>query len=123
MARRGSARASAYRSPIATPRVHRRILARPPVPSPAVNLDRRTYHPLGPFRPLHASPRAAARVEVRQGRPFRFPDVFQFGVPDKVRLCVQRAERREVLFAKRKTGAGARSRKRRSFWSTVSCKR
>lgn len=36
-------------------------------------------------------------------------------------VCVRRKQRREVLFAKRRTGRGARSRKRFNQWSDVGC--
>lgn len=85
--------------------------------------DFRHFHPLGPFRPLHASPRSAARVVVRNPRsPWKAPDVLGFAVPHKVRRCVQRKERREVLFAKRLTRSGSGSPKRRNMWSGISCK-
>lgn len=49
-------------------------------------------------------------------------DRLGFALPERVMRCVQRKERREVLFAKRKTGKGARSPKRRNYWSAISCK-
>lgn len=44
-----------------------------------------------------------------------------FNAPQAVTVCVRRKERRETLFALRKTGKGARSRKRRNSWSDVRC--
>lgn len=51
----------------------------------------------------------------------RFRDVLAVAVPRRVALCVRRKSRREVLFARRLTGRGARSRKRFSDYSLVRC--
>lgn len=101
------------------------VLRSPPVLRPPVELleveDRRTFHPLGGFRPARSlGPRSDARVQVRRFRPFRYSDVFQFAVPDRVAVCVRRRERREVLHAKRSLGRGAG---RRNYWSGISCRR
>lgn len=45
-----------------------------------------------------------------------------FSVPKRVEVCVRRKERREVLFAKRRTGRGSRTPKRRNEWSDVKCR-
>lgn len=100
-----------------------RLVVRDFRPLRAVPMDGRSFHPLGPFRPLHASPRSAARVVVRRPtRAFHRPEVLGFAVPSRVRICVQRQERREVLFAKRLTRRGAGSAKRRNYWSSISCR-
>lgn len=82
--------------------------------------DRRYYHPLGAFAPPAASPVAARRLVDRS--PWRSPSRLSFAVPHNVALCVRRGERREVLFAKKLTGRGARARKRRNLWSVVKCR-
>lgn len=127
MARRSRSRTlpTAYNFSIAKPRLVRVSSALSSYRA-ALSLieDRRQFHPLGPFRPASAPRRALSRVVIKNPSvPFRRPDVFGFAVPQKVALCVRRQERREVLFAKRKTGAGARSPKRRNYWSSISCKR
>lgn len=127
MARRRGYVPSAHPSVIATrPRVPRFTLPRfrPLVAvAPRGWQDGRSYHPLGRYRPIAASPRSAARIVVKNPRaPFRIPDVLGFAVPKHVHKCVQRKERREVLFAKRKTGKGSRSPKKRNMWSAISCR-
>lgn len=117
------------------PTAHRSLIANRPrlvrVPSAlssyraALSLleDRRLYHPLGPFRPARSLPTRAARVVVRnRTSSFRRPDVFGFAIPNRVAICVRRAQRREVLFAKRKMRSGAGGSKRRNFWSSISCR-
>lgn len=62
--------------------------------------------------------RAAGRSILSSGLPAHI----KFNVPREVALCVRRKQRREVLFAKRRTGKGARAvRRRRNFWSNVRC--
>lgn len=64
-------------------------------------------------------------VNVYRGRRGKFTSPFsshmQFNVPRKVAICVRRKQRREVLFAFRKTGKGARSFRRRNQFSDVRC--
>lgn len=114
---------TAYITSIAKPRLVRLPAWRPlraPLLSPLA--DRRQWHPVGPYRPVVASPRSAGRVVLRRPKAsFALGDVFGFAAPKKVSVCVRRAERREVLFAKRRTRSGGS--KRRNYWSSVSCKR
>lgn len=44
-----------------------------------------------------------------------------FGRPLNVDVCISRRRRREVLFARRKTGKGARSPRKRNYYSDVRC--
>ena len=44
-----------------------------------------------------------------------------FSQPKQVAVCIRRKARREVLFAKNRTGKGARSRRTRNQWSDVKC--
>lgn len=113
------------------------------VPSPVIyrpvsvlSDDRRAFHPDHAFRPVF-SPIVRDRdvierySRVRRGegpppRPLKeygFGGVSRFGFrsPRQVSLCVRRHRRREVLFAMRKTGRGARSVRRRNYWSDVKC--
>lgn len=124
MARRSRTSPSAYSSVNRYRPAVPRLAVRSFRPLRAVSVqDGRAFHPLGPFRPLHASPRAAARVVVRSpARAWSRPEILGFAVPSRVRKCVQRSERREVLFAKRLTRRGAGSSKRRNYWSSISCK-
>lgn len=98
--------------------------------------DRRTFHPLREARPVATLSRRDQRRLVERpinrpvrdkDRPLSYVDPFPalrlgFAVPEKVVRCVRRKQRREVLFAVRKTGAGSRARyRRRDEWSDVSC--
>lgn len=96
--------------------------------SPVFDLeDRRSYHPLDLFRPALSIGRSDADVVERS--PARqksaFPKLYSAGlsfrVPKNVSVCARRHERREVLFAK--GGLNGRKRKRRNYWSSISCKR
>lgn len=103
---------------------------------PVLVSDRRLYHPLGDVAPVFAPKRSQKRIvenvavrHPRNGnkkvqfskRSRRYK--FSFAVPKKVELCVRRKQRREVLFAVRRTGKGARSvRRRRNYWSGVTCR-
>lgn len=76
--------------------------------------DRREYHPAR--HPVDGPPTRALRLEdarlttafTDSGRAQR-----SFLNPSRVPVCERRSRRREVLFAKRYTGAGARKRRRR----------
>lgn len=89
--------------------------------------DRRYYHPLDLFRPAAALHRSDADViERRPPQKASFPKLFpagisSFRVPEKVSICARREERREVLFATR--GLNGSKRKRRNYFSSVSCKK
>lgn len=109
--------------------------------------DRRTWHPDGPLRPARTSRRWHSRVvyrpptRPRPPRPGRFiPPAwggdarkrvatpfssfrFRFAAPKFVAVCVRRHQRRQVLFARRLTRAGARARTRkRNYQSSVFCR-
>lgn len=89
--------------------------------------DRRTHHPLGFFRPARqwsghpVQPNVVSKNSVgKQAK--RFPVGIRFADPRRTLICVRRKQRKEVLFAKRKTGKGARARhRRRNYFSEVSC--
>lgn len=86
--------------------------------------DRRTYHPLGFFRPARTTEGVPSGPLKVKSKPFRrsLPFGLQFGVPDKTIVCVRRKRRKEVLHALRKTGGGAGRRKPKRNWlSSVSC--
>lgn len=101
--------------------------------------DRRQFHPerearpaRGFFSPRHrltvSEGRQAATPQLRPRRKFS-PDtispVVKFGERHQVAVCVRRRVRKQVLHALRKTGGGKGRRRhpRRSFYSSISCKR
>lgn len=96
-----------------------------PAPSRFVDVeDRRTYHPLGFFRPaLNTYGGRAGPVVVTpqksRANPF-IANSLKFPNPN-VMICVRRKTRREVLFAKKRTGKGARSPKRKNWFSKIGC--
>lgn len=112
-----------------------RLLSRPSaliVPTVAHDLrldeDRRSFHPLGMFRPPrvvggHPVQPLVVREPAKRKRSQAFL-AHQLGFPNpkRVLLCVRRKTRREVLFAKNlsRKGAGAR-RRHRNFYSEVKC--
>lgn len=107
--------------------------------------DRRRWDPEGEYRPARSLLGPASVIEVTggvgaggrvarsrsapRGRPYRSPFYdfppgrMQFDVPRRVAVCVRRKQRREVLFAKRRTGKGSRAPRTRDYWSDVSCGR
>lgn len=50
------------------------------------------------------------------------PAKLRFDVPQETIVCIRRGTRREVLFAKKKTGRGGRSKKTFNRFSKVHCK-
>lgn len=91
-------------------------------PLPVIE-DRRFFHPLQDVKPAATfSRRDQSRVVLsKPNRPFKFPDVLKFRVPKRVALCVRRKERKEVLHALGRLRSGRGGRKRRNYWSNVSC--
>lgn len=88
--------------------------------------DRRLYEPVDdyPRALFHRSARLVVGDNVNRKRASRalVPSRVKFNVPQEVALCVRRKQRREVLFAKRRTGKGSRARRRRrTYWSNISC--
>lgn len=62
--------------------------------------------------------------DVGHNAPGRLPGVTRFGFvdPQRVTECHRRQTRREVLFARKRTGKGGRARhRRRTPWSDVRC--
>lgn len=88
--------------------------------------DRRLWAPLEetPRGLFHRSSRLVVTPypNVNKSRAAVSPPAgVSFAVPREVAVCVRRKQRREVLFAKRRTGKGARARRRRNAWSDISC--
>lgn len=103
-----------------------RVVLRPivVVRHPPVNLDMRTFHPMGRLRPRPALPVAARRLVPSQPKRYSAASISHkmgFAVPKRVLVCVRRKQRREVIHAKRLTRKGAGSPKRRNIWSAISC--
>lgn len=93
------------------------LLPLPPIPAVVAEVgDRRLWQPDRSTRPPHAARPGASRVVA--GRTF---NATRFADPRFVSICAKRKIRREVLFARGKTKKGARARRRRNFWSAVSC--
>lgn len=116
-------------APIRLPRLSR-------VPRVALTLyeDRRTFHPDGRLRRTIALPQSGSRIVLKDAkhvsqqsgrsyyRPLSTKAVLAFAAPQRVAVCVRRHRRREVLFAKRRTGKGAYARKHLTDLSKVSCR-
>lgn len=87
--------------------------------------DRRSYHPLGFFRPARQwSGHSVKPNVVTPARKFSpaLPFGTRFADPRRTLICVRRKERREVMFAKKKMKRGAAARRRRrNIFSEVSC--
>lgn len=81
--------------------------------------DRRRFQPTILTRPVTRSS-TPARLDNRRLRSlYEYP--FKIAVPDKVRVCERRKTRREVLHALKRTGKGARSKRRYSSESYYHC--
>lgn len=53
--------------------------------------------------------------------PSKVPYQLAFSAPAETLVCVRRRRRKEVLFAKRKTGRAGQKKPRRSKWSSYQC--
>lgn len=95
--------------------------------------DNRLFHPERDFRPaLFISTTRPARYrdvnvnrrvsDKRRRMELFSPTHFLFDRPRDVTVCVRRKARREVLFAYRRTGKGARAPRHRNYWSDVKCR-
>lgn len=88
--------------------------------------DRREHHPLGFFRPARkldggGSDPVVVRSPKNKSKAFLARGL-GFARPGAVVVCVRRKQRKEVLHALKKTGRGrGGGRKRRNWWSTISC--
>ena len=135
-------------STIANPRlppVNNRYVTRLPQ-SPLLKLrlfeDRRRWHPEGKYAPARSFSRSRHRLKVgeapetvrrsgqtsrrdtRYAPKLRYPSAtIGFTAPSSVLVCVRRNMRRQVLHALRKTGKVGQRRPRRSWYSSISCKR
>lgn len=65
----------------------------------------------------------SAHEPAKKPRPGgRLVSKLRFDVPQKIIVCIRRQTRREVIFAKKKNGRGARSKKTFNRFSKVHCK-
>lgn len=65
--------------------------------------------------------RSQYRLPSRSTQSLTRPEPLAFNMPSGVVMCARRQVRKEVLFAKRKTAKGSRSKKHRNQWSDVKC--
>lgn len=91
--------------------------------------DRRTYHPAGIYRNARSFNNSYHTLIIPKRKPsnikkYSYPThTIGFKQPDKVLICVRRKQRREILFAKNKTGRGGQKRPHYSYYSTIHCRR
>lgn len=87
--------------------------------------DRRRYHPSKILRSPKRVDGSRAMVGVSRGGAkaarHALPHKINFLVPKATVVCIRRKRRKEVLFAKRKTGKRGQRRPRRNFFSEVRC--
>lgn len=116
----------AIRSVIATPSSGVRFRFRPPR-STVLKDDRRLFNPSPVRFRLQSGPVSSVTPLDNANRRNRRIGSFSkervaFASPRKVMVCVRRKERREVLFAKKRTGAGNK-RPRWTETSYTACRR
>lgn len=123
---------SKFARPVAPIRLPR--LSRVPRVSLTLYEDRRTFHPDGRLRRPFSLPNSASRIVLKDKRnvvqqsgrsyfrPLGTKAVLAFAAPSRVATCVRRHRRREVLFARRRTGKGAHARKHFTDLSKISCR-
>lgn len=88
--------------------------------------DRRRFEPVDTFPKgkFHRSARLVVHPNKNNKSAAKgtVPSRVKFAVPREVAMCVRRKQRREILFAMRRTGKGSRAkRRRRTFYSNISC--
>ncbi|QXP44254.1 MAG: hypothetical protein [Arizlama microvirus] len=92
-----------------------------PIAPPIAFADERTYSPLRWPVPLAPGGRPA-RLRTPPAGPFRRAGV-RFEGAARVNICVKRKQRREILFARNKTGKGSKTRfRKRNSYTGVKCK-
>lgn len=110
----------------------------------ATGLDRRRFRPDKSTRPPTFNRSQFARValqivKVRQkkrvfhGKLQKYNPEYHFkshlrkrlgfSVPRRIEACIRRWTRKEVLFAKRKTGKSGQKKPHFNFWSALSCRK
>lgn len=71
-------------------------------------------------RGVLVAPVAAARPRLAT-RPHDHGVRLHYVRPNKIAVCIRRKQRRQVLFATRNTGKGAKSPRRRNYYSQIGC--
>lgn len=99
------------------------INTRPPLLLPVMedvpHADRRRWNPTRSVSRPAALTVPATRIVSPKNAPAW---ALQFQDPSKVVLCAKRQRRKEVMFAKRLTGKGAKSKvRKRNAWSRIKC--
>lgn len=64
---------------------------------------------------------AAVTPHKSKTAPSKVPYQMAFTAPGETIVCIRRKRRKEVLFAKRKTGKGGQKKARWSKWSSYKC--
>lgn len=85
------------------------LLMRNPYDYPDIAPDNRHWNPTSSIQPA-SSPRGSNRTVAR---PYKSPfGTLRLAEPDGVALCLRRAQRKQVIFATRNQGKGAKSKHR-----------
>lgn len=108
----------------------------PPLATPHPVEDRRVFHPERADRPalaidgrparftLNNRPQKKSRLQARfRSVASQTKAAVAFQAPRQVLVCVRRQRRKEVLFAKRQAGRRGLRKPRRTWLSSISCKR
>lgn len=84
-------------------------------------IDRRTFHP---HRTATVTSQIASpdRKGVTRSLQTLYSSPWRVSIPAKVRVCVQRVQRRQVLFATRGTGKGSKSKRHYNAETKLHCK-
>lgn len=86
--------------------------------------DRRSYHPQNIFRAPKQFSGHPVKPHVIKNQPKfknQLPFGLKFAVPENTVICVRRKQRREVIFAKNKSGGGSRRKPRKNWNSKIGC--
>lgn len=106
--------------------------SQPLLPSPGLSLyeDRRRYHPEGYTRPAKLFNGSSHTLTAIPQKKYRYkalktlvPETIAFSAPKETLVCVRRKIRREVMFARKKTGKSGQRRPRYNYLSSISCRR
>lgn len=97
--------------------------------------DRRLFSPPGAAAPPLDYPsartvsgslarlRSSTKRPARPGRVDTFSPVIRFDTPGRVNICIRRAKRKQVLFAKNFYGKSKMRRPKRNAYTSISCRR
>lgn len=117
---RRSAHTPVVASPEPLPGLLRPITPQPVITVPLVERDERLYTPIRPLPPRGPGG-SPTRLTVRRTGSFSRARI-RFANPEAVDICRKRKDRREIMFALRKTGKGAKQRRRKQkHYSGIAC--